>query len=277
MWRAWIGFNFSHGLGVMLTGALGIWAGSRIKTFPTGIMPALTLVGCVYLVLALRYWFRAPAIGVAIGTSCFAAAWTLSLRWAPLLIGAVAIGTVSSALYAPCLAGGCAMVHTVVSTKISAPPEFLATLYADYEGWPRLFPATIHGVRLLADDGKQKTIEVDHATERQGDQHQDGGLAPRDPAGRVQATLRCAIHQPVEADGQGTRYSIVADVQLKDCAHPCAPGLANRAGAVKQIRARGYAGRCRERAANASTCDSWHGQKAGLGPSLKRIACLHST
>jgi len=82
MWRAWIGFNFSHSLGVMLTGALGIWAGSRIKTFPTGIMPALTLVGCFYLVLALRYWFRTPAIGVAIGTSCFAAAWMLSLRWA---------------------------------------------------------------------------------------------------------------------------------------------------------------------------------------------------
>jgi hypothetical protein len=43
-------------------------------------MPAVTLIGCVYLVLALLYWFRAPAIGVAIGTCCFAAAWVLSLR-----------------------------------------------------------------------------------------------------------------------------------------------------------------------------------------------------
>jgi hypothetical protein len=43
-------------------------------------MPALTLIGCVYLVLALRYWFRSPAIGIAIGTGCFAAAWVLSLR-----------------------------------------------------------------------------------------------------------------------------------------------------------------------------------------------------
>jgi hypothetical protein len=40
----------------------------------------LTLIGCLYLVLALLYWFRIPAIGVAIGTSCFAAAWILSLR-----------------------------------------------------------------------------------------------------------------------------------------------------------------------------------------------------
>src|SRR5215475_14010573 len=73
MWRAWIGFNFSHSLGVLLTAALAIWAGSRINALPAGIMPALTLIGCVYLVLALRYWFRSPAIGLAIGTGCFAA------------------------------------------------------------------------------------------------------------------------------------------------------------------------------------------------------------
>jgi hypothetical protein len=79
MWRAWIGFNFSHSLGVLLFGALAVWAGSPIKTLPVGIMPALTLIGCVYLVLALLYWFRIPAIGIAIGTGCFAVAWILSL------------------------------------------------------------------------------------------------------------------------------------------------------------------------------------------------------
>src|SRR5262250_2744135 len=81
MWRAWIGFNFSHSLGVMLVGALGLWAGFRIKMLPVGIIiPALTLIGCAYEVLALLYWFRFPAIGVAVGTGCFAAAWLLSLR-----------------------------------------------------------------------------------------------------------------------------------------------------------------------------------------------------
>ena len=79
MWRAWIGFNFSHSLGVLLFGALAVWAGFRIKTLPAGVMPALTLIGCIYLVLALLYWFRSPAIGVAIGTGCFAVAWILSL------------------------------------------------------------------------------------------------------------------------------------------------------------------------------------------------------
>jgi hypothetical protein len=81
MWRAWIGFNFSHSLGLLLVAGLALWAGFRFNTLPVGIiMPVLTLIGCVYLVLALLYWFRAPAIGVAIGTGCFAAAWVLSLR-----------------------------------------------------------------------------------------------------------------------------------------------------------------------------------------------------
>ena len=79
MWRAWIGFNFSHSLGVLLLAAVAIWAGTRMRMVPVGIVAALTLIGCIYLALALLYWFRVPAIGVAIGTSCFAAAWVLSL------------------------------------------------------------------------------------------------------------------------------------------------------------------------------------------------------
>src|SRR5262245_46153001 len=79
MWRAWIGFNFSHSLGVLLFAALAIWAGAYISVLPVWVLPALILVGSLYLVLALRYWFRSPAIGVAIGIGCFAAAWVLSL------------------------------------------------------------------------------------------------------------------------------------------------------------------------------------------------------
>jgi hypothetical protein len=41
-------------------------------------VPVVTLVGVIYLVLALLYWFRIPVIGAAIGTACFAAAWILS-------------------------------------------------------------------------------------------------------------------------------------------------------------------------------------------------------
>ena len=79
MWRAWIGFNFSHSLGLLLFAALAVWAGSRIDTLSVCVIPTLTLIGSVYLVLCLLFWFRIPAIGVAIGTGCFAAAWVLSL------------------------------------------------------------------------------------------------------------------------------------------------------------------------------------------------------
>ena len=41
--------------------------GYRIDVLPVGIMPPLTLIGCVYLVLTLRYWFWRPAIGIAMG------------------------------------------------------------------------------------------------------------------------------------------------------------------------------------------------------------------
>src|SRR5260370_13544286 len=81
MWRAWIGFNFSHSLGVLLFAALAIWAGARIGMLPIGILAAPTLVGCVHLALALRYWFRLPAIGLSIGTGCFPATFATSLTY----------------------------------------------------------------------------------------------------------------------------------------------------------------------------------------------------
>ena len=80
MWRTWIGFNFTHSLGLLLFGALAAGAGARVSPLPGGIILALTLIGCLYLFLSVRYFFHIPSIGVAIGTGCFAAAWVLSLR-----------------------------------------------------------------------------------------------------------------------------------------------------------------------------------------------------
>ncbi len=54
--------------------------GRGIRMLSVGIVAALTLIGCVYLALTLRYFYRAPAIGIAIGTGCFAVARVLSLR-----------------------------------------------------------------------------------------------------------------------------------------------------------------------------------------------------
>jgi hypothetical protein len=82
LWNAWIGFNASHGLGVLLFGAtyllLAVGHMSLLRE-----SPALTWLpvagGAAYLALARRYWFRNPLIGIAIATACFlAAAFALS-------------------------------------------------------------------------------------------------------------------------------------------------------------------------------------------------------
>ena len=135
-----------------------------------------------------------------------------------MLIGTVVISTAAAVLYAPCFTGGCAIVHTIVSTEISAPPELVATLYADYHGWPRLFPATIRGVRLLADDGQHQTIEVDHATEGKVINIMSLVSPHEIQLEEFKQRFDARFINRFEAAGQGTRYSIVADVQLKGMA-----------------------------------------------------------
>jgi hypothetical protein len=119
--------------------------------------------------------------------------------------------------------GGCAMIHTVVSKEINAPPERVAELYADHEGWPHLFPATIRGVRLLADDGRRKTIEVDHATEGKVINIMTV-VSPREiQLEEFKRSFDARFINRFEAAGHGTRYSIVADVQLRGAARLLGP------------------------------------------------------
>lgn len=77
MWRAWVGFNFSHSLGVVTFGlgciALGQSLGSL--ALPKAALLAPVAIGATYFLLAVRYWFRAPAIGAAAGTLCFIVGW----------------------------------------------------------------------------------------------------------------------------------------------------------------------------------------------------------
>jgi hypothetical protein len=77
MWRAWLGFNFSHSLGVLMFSAACIAAGAALPglALPKAALLLPVAIGLAYLWLAIRYWFRIPAIGIALGTLCFAAAW----------------------------------------------------------------------------------------------------------------------------------------------------------------------------------------------------------
>lgn len=69
MWKAWIGFNASHSLGIMLFGATyGYLAVFQLALLQQSIflitLGGLFLIGL--LILAKRYWFKIPLLGVAV-------------------------------------------------------------------------------------------------------------------------------------------------------------------------------------------------------------------
>lgn len=77
VWKAWVGFNASHSLGAMLFAA--IYLVLALGHMPMlSQSPALVWIGVAgslgYLVLAIRYWFRTPLIGIAMGSACFVVA-----------------------------------------------------------------------------------------------------------------------------------------------------------------------------------------------------------
>jgi hypothetical protein len=76
MWRAWLGFNASHGLGAMSFGAAYL---DLALARPALLAQDLVLQGLgaafilAMLALALRYWFRVPATGIALAGLLYAA------------------------------------------------------------------------------------------------------------------------------------------------------------------------------------------------------------
>lgn len=77
MWRAWLGFNMSHGIGVLFFGLIYFMLALRDFTLVSGSWSLRLLaiaVSASYFVLAVKYWFHIPAIGAGIGCACFLAA-----------------------------------------------------------------------------------------------------------------------------------------------------------------------------------------------------------
>jgi hypothetical protein len=74
LWKAWLGFNLSHSLGILMFASayldVGIFA-------PQLFAQSLLLQGCavvisaIYLILSLGFWFSKPAIGSAVALACF--------------------------------------------------------------------------------------------------------------------------------------------------------------------------------------------------------------
>jgi len=77
MWRAWVGFNFSHSIGAILFGVLSMILAPAWHALglPKPLLVLPLMIALLYLWLALRYWFRIPAIGIALAASCLAIGW----------------------------------------------------------------------------------------------------------------------------------------------------------------------------------------------------------
>lgn len=74
MWRAWVGFNASHSIGLILFGL--IYSFLTIES-PDVLFQSmfLTLLGFTvitsYLVLSKVYWFKIPLLGITVSFVCY--------------------------------------------------------------------------------------------------------------------------------------------------------------------------------------------------------------
>jgi hypothetical protein len=77
MWRAWIGFNASHSMGLLLFGLVfGFLAVSHADLlFQSPFLLAVGLAMLIgFVLLSKLYFFRSPLIGVSIALVCYVAA-----------------------------------------------------------------------------------------------------------------------------------------------------------------------------------------------------------
>lgn len=74
VWDAWIGFNASHSLGLILFSAMYIpLLISHFDVIVNSIWFTFLPVffGLSYMILAKRYWFNIPFVGITVSTVCF--------------------------------------------------------------------------------------------------------------------------------------------------------------------------------------------------------------
>lgn len=74
MWRAWLGFNASHGLGVLFFGLVLLLIAAQdfdLVLTLRFLMPLAVSMSVVYTLLAIRFWFYAPAVASALAMACF--------------------------------------------------------------------------------------------------------------------------------------------------------------------------------------------------------------
>ena len=81
LWRAWLGFNLTHSLGIVVFGAaflyVGVFAPKAFAASPL-VQSAAVVVSALYFIVSLGFFFATPTIGAAAALVCFLAAAGLS-------------------------------------------------------------------------------------------------------------------------------------------------------------------------------------------------------
>jgi hypothetical protein len=74
LWRAWLGFNLSHSLGLVMFGGAFLYISifhSSLFSQSSLLQGCSILVSAAYLIMSLKFWFSNPAIGSGISMGCF--------------------------------------------------------------------------------------------------------------------------------------------------------------------------------------------------------------
>lgn len=81
LWDAWMGFNLTHSLGLVLFGGAYVYLGivDPLAFARSGLLQAVALiVSALYLILSRRFFFSKPVLGSALGLGGFALACLLA-------------------------------------------------------------------------------------------------------------------------------------------------------------------------------------------------------
>jgi hypothetical protein len=115
------------------------------------------------------------------------------------------------------------VLQVEVSTRVQAPRETVLDVYADYQGWPRLFP-TISGVRLLRREGPKLVLEVDHV---QGKVVNELVVRPPDQLDLWEEKRRydARFRNRFATVPGGTRFTVRGEIHLKGWARLLQPFL----------------------------------------------------
>jgi len=82
IWRAWVGFNASHSSGAIFIGVINfLIAANYFESFLSNnfyyIFNIITIL--FYLILAKKYWFKVPFIGILITLICYLSVYIIIL------------------------------------------------------------------------------------------------------------------------------------------------------------------------------------------------------